>query len=231
MSGIGDARVRFTLATAAIRAKNTVGTGERDEEIAKRNGYADMGEYWADALAHEMDVPDFVRLIETHLLDPARTADQIFGRALPLERFILKALREAFKNNETWVFQARDGGNKLEDMRLRPREAVVWLMRRPFDRDKAPQTLRAFLQQAETDNTAPRSRAGAKPKADWDVVREALKIRIKEIGPHGPDHDDVKWRSRADVIRWVDELLIARDEIVAHSTVAERVDKILANIN
>lgn len=138
--------MRFIKATAEIRANRTVGFGRADDEILRQNGFLDACEYWKVALAQEMEVPEFVRLLETHLLDPARTAEEISGAALPIEMSIVQSLQEAFENGEGWLFQPRSGGNGLKSFRLRPREAAEWLLARPLDRDRVPDTLRACLE-------------------------------------------------------------------------------------
>lgn len=75
-----------------------------------------------------------------------------------------------------------------------------------------------------------RSPAGAKPKADWDALEDALKLRVREIDLPDRDHDDKKWRCREDVIRWAQDFLNDRKEPVAHSTIGTRIDAMLRRL-
>jgi hypothetical protein len=72
--------------------------------------------------------------------------------------------------------------------------------------------------------------AGRKPKADWDALEAALKLRIDDIGYPTPDHADKNWRRREDVIRWAQDLLEDRKEPVARTTVAGQIDGMLARL-
>jgi hypothetical protein len=72
--------------------------------------------------------------------------------------------------------------------------------------------------------------AGRKPKADWDALEEALKLRIDEIGFPIPDHDDKNWRRKVDVIGWAQDFLEDRKEQAATTTVAGHIDKMLARL-
>jgi hypothetical protein len=141
MSGVGNTRVRFIIATMKIRSNRTVGGGLSDDEILRCGGYHDPNEYWRDAMSQEMKVPDFVSLLEDHLLDPARTADEICGQIMPIRTLIESSLDEALDNGEPWFFRGRKGALKLH-----PRAAAAWMMRRTFEQDRVPATLRAFLE-------------------------------------------------------------------------------------
>jgi hypothetical protein len=160
------ATVRFIIANSKIRGNRSAGLGlssekniseklrdewlgalaRADEEAIQQEGFVDWNDYWLVALSQEMTVPDFVRLLETHLSDPARLAAEIKQTAVPIRMLVMSSLREAFANDESWLFQARNGGRTLQDYRLRPREAAEWFLRRPLDKDKLPGTLRAFLE-------------------------------------------------------------------------------------
>jgi hypothetical protein len=120
------------------------------------------------------------------------------------------------------------------------RATVERLFNNPNTQRFVPTSLREYLSErpieaspsAETNlPTSPaieRSRAGRKPKLDWDVILLALELRIEKVGFPDRENDDPKWRSRADVIRWAEEMLIARNEDAAPSTIAGRIDEMLA---
>lgn len=73
-------------------------------------------------------------------------------------------------------------------------------------------------------------RRGAKAKADWEAVGLALRDEVKRRGAPGPDNDDPKWRSQADVERWTADFLDHRQESVAESTIRDRIRKTLQEI-
>jgi len=75
-----------------------------------------------------------------------------------------------------------------------------------------------------------RSPAGRPPNADWDALEHALKLHIDDIGYRTPDHADKKWRRREDVIGWARDFLKARKEYAARTTVAGRIDGMLARL-
>jgi hypothetical protein len=72
-------------------------------------------------------------------------------------------------------------------------------------------------------------RVGRRPAADWDVVRDALRLEIDRRGMIGPDND-ADWRIQADVERFVSAILEERNEAVAESTVRDRVSNMLKSI-
>ena len=149
-NNIGDARVRFTTATMRIRSNRTVGFYGPDEEILEECGYRDFNEYWDVAMSQEMKTSEFVRLLECHLLDPGRTADQIFGRKMRIGLLIEASLEEAWKNGESWFVGANTDFSKS---RLRPRGGAMWLLARPLHKDRLPATLCAYLE-SEGDSKA-----------------------------------------------------------------------------
>jgi hypothetical protein len=70
---IGDAQVRFIIATGNIRSNRTAYQGWSDEEIVQRQGYQNLNDYWHVAMSIDvMTVHKFISLLETHLLDHAR---------------------------------------------------------------------------------------------------------------------------------------------------------------
>jgi hypothetical protein len=163
-ASVGDARVRLIIANGKIMANHTAGSGWSDEEIIRQEGFGDWNGYWKIALAQEMKVSDFVFLLETHMLDPDRTAREIKGAAITIRMLITSSLREAFENHESWLFQAKSGSEKLEDYRVRPREAAEWFLSRPLDRDRLPEKLRAFLRVDDVLRESP-AEVGAAPSA------------------------------------------------------------------
>jgi hypothetical protein len=71
------------------------------------------------------------------------------------------------------------------------------------------------------------SQQGGRPTvADWDAAEDALSLEIKERGL--PSRDNEKgWQTKEDVCRWVAELLEARGESAAWSTIKARVNIML----
>jgi hypothetical protein len=186
MSLVGDARVRFIIANSKIRGNRTVDPVWFDDEvimeIIRQAGFDDWTGYWTTALAQEMTASNFVFLLETHLLDPARMAAEIRGSVIPIRALIMSSLREAFENRESWLFQARGGSRNLEDYRVHPREAAEWFLRRPLDRDKIPATLRAFLDSGAPRNASTgieplRTGAPGRPSSMHFVLDEANRRR------------------------------------------------------
>jgi hypothetical protein len=203
MSVIASAKVRFIIANSKIKGIRSAGLGLSDEknisekhrdewlgalaqageEAIRQEGFADWNHYWLVALSQEMTVPDFVFLLETHLLDPAQLAAEIKRTAVPLRTLVMQSLREAFENNESWLFQARNGGRTLQDHRLRPREAAEWFLRRPLDQNKLPDTLRAFLESSERHHASaqsiqpPKTGAPGRPSSMHVVQDEARRRR------------------------------------------------------
>ena len=98
MSAVGDVKVRFIIATEKIRGNHITDLGLSDEEIIRQQGFTGWNEYWHIALAQEIEVLEFVRLLETHLLDPARTAKEIKNVIIPIRNLVMSSLGEAFKN-------------------------------------------------------------------------------------------------------------------------------------
>jgi hypothetical protein len=166
-SNVRKARARLTTATANIRLNRTIGGGRSDDEILKEDGYHDANDYWRDALSQEMEVSDFVRLLESRLLDPARTADERRGVTVPARMLIESSLREAIDNGEPWFIRGREGALKLQ-----PRRASEWFMHRPLDQDRLPTTLRAFLESGNGAQTpAVMAKAGAIDKQPLHAPR------------------------------------------------------------
>jgi len=145
--GMGSLQVRFTTATMKIRANRTAGLGQTDLEILQEHKFQNFDEYWLIAISQEMEMTEFIRLLEAHLLDPQGFADEVHQRRLPIGRLIEHSLNEAWENGETWFVgrgpQAEYSPLKL---RLRPREAAEWILQRPLQRDRLPATLRAYLE-------------------------------------------------------------------------------------
>ncbi len=70
-------------------------------------------------------------------------------------------------------------------------------------------------------------RQGGRPTvADWDAVEAALHLEIEQRGL--PSRDNEKgWRTKEDVCRWVAEVLEARGESAAWSTIRQNVKAML----
>ena len=188
-SNIGDARARFTTATMRIRSNRTVGFGRPDEKILEECGYRDFNEYWDVAMSQEMKTSDFVRLLECHLLDPGRTADQIFGRKMRIGLLIEASLEEAWKNGEGWFVGASTDFSKS---RLRSRGAAMWLLARPLHKDRLPATLHAYLEserpeggEVEHRGAARDSEGGRRGGRTRERRDEVMKILRAKYPPDG----------------------------------------------
>ena len=72
-------------------------------------------------------------------------------------------------------------------------------------------------------------RRGRRPGADWAVVLDLLRLEVSRRGMIGPKND-ADWRIKADVERWVSEIVEARNETAAESTVRNRVTDMLKTI-
>lgn len=72
-------------------------------------------------------------------------------------------------------------------------------------------------------------RVGRRPGADWDVVRDALRLEINRRGMIGPDND-ADWRIQADAERFVSAILEERNEAITESVVRTRVREMLKGI-
>jgi hypothetical protein len=191
-------------------------------------------EYWDAHLSEPMPVFSLARLLAVHQAEK-------FQQLEYTEIAILRAFRDAAQAGET-LFRGEtapllaigDGYGPfdgLSHVKVLPRAAVEWLLAKPKREHLVPGSLRRHLRPAASIAPAKaRVRGGPKPKADWDAVKTAVQHQIEEIGRPAPDHDNKNWRSRADVIRWVEELLIDRGESVAHSTIGERIDKLFPDL-
>lgn len=187
-SNIGDARVRFTNATMLIRSNRITGSLLRgDEEILKECGYRDANEYWDVALSEEMTVSDFVTLLEGHLLDPGRTADEIHGRAVRISGLVEDSLHNAWQNGENWFIGAKDANSDFTKSRVRPREAAMWLLGRPLHKDRLPATLCAYLENEgpEGGKLGGPQAASARGGRTRERRDEAMKFLLTKYPPDG----------------------------------------------
>lgn len=76
---------------------------------------------------------------------------------------------------------------------------------------------------------ASQTKGGRPTAADWETVKDALKIKIGEMGV--PDRENpAGWRTQADVEKWVAELLQIRMEDAADSTIRDNTKRLLAKI-
>jgi len=189
LSNIGDARVRFNTATMRIRSNRITGSLLRgDEEILKECGYRDANEYWDVAMSEEMTVSDFVTLLEGHLLDPGRTADEIHGRAVRISKLVEDSLHKAWQNGESWFIGAKDANSDFTKSRVRPREAAMWLLGRPLHKDRLPATLCAYLENQRPENgklggsSRAASARGGRTRERRD---EAMKFLLTKYPPDG----------------------------------------------
>jgi hypothetical protein len=66
-----------------------------------------------------------------------------------------------------------------------------------------------------------KGRGGRPPAADWEAVKDALRIKINECG--FPERGSIGWQTRADVERWVQDLLERRHEPAEMSTIKDHV--------
>jgi hypothetical protein len=197
-------------------------------------------EYWDAQLSEPMSVFSLARLLAVHKAENAQQLEYAEIAALRAFRDAAQAGETLFLGETAPLLAIGDGYGPfdgLSDVKVLPRAAVEWLLAKPKREHLVPDSLRRCLRpvgsSALVDPSAPvkpRVRGGPKPRADWDAVKIALQLRIEEIGRPAPYHDDKNWRSRADVVRWVDHLLIERGEHVAASTIGERVDKMFPNL-
>ncbi|HLG85671.1 MAG TPA: hypothetical protein VKZ79_00575 [Alphaproteobacteria bacterium] len=189
---IGDARVRFILATTAIRTNNTVARLHTDEEILADHGYRSTAEYWEAALSETMPATKFVDLLETHLTTPPRLALEIEGKTPRLGMLIAATIRQAAMSCESWLKRSAalpsiEGVTDLEQYHLDPRDAALWLLKRPMDRDKLPLSLQAYLgtSKLHRDSSMPPNPAG-RPSLKEKVHELLDELNLKGTMPSGP---------------------------------------------
>jgi hypothetical protein len=190
-TGKQSIRVRRVNATMMIRANRTVGNGYG--EIYVQAGFRDADEFWHDAMSQPMEATEFARLLESHLLDPARTADEIAGRVVRIKTLILKSLRFALKIHEPWFIVPRGSDGDPLDLRnlmLRPREATQWALSIPEHSELVPPGLKAFLEArgppAGLTSLPPRAAANDTPGPAPRVSEQKLTVFLvglkKEAG-------------------------------------------------
>ncbi len=93
-----------------------------------------------------------------------------------------------------------------------------------FDRAK----LRALFQGAPLSSNTKRG-GGRPPAADWDAVKEMLRLEIDRRGP--PDREGpADWRTVTDAMRFVENALQKRGERVMETALRSHVSRILREI-
>ena len=177
---MGSLQVRFTTATMQIRGNRTAGLGRTDLEILKEHGFQNFDEYWFVAMSQEMELTEFIRLLEAHLLDPRGFADEVHQQRLSIGLFIEKSLREAWENGETWFVGRGQSEFKPLKSRLHPREAAEWILQRPLHRDRLPVTLCDFLTNSRAGGLDVSKAFRSRPKRD--AVIQFLRTKFP---PHG----------------------------------------------
>jgi len=72
-------------------------------------------------------------------------------------------------------------------------------------------------------------KGGRPPVADWDVIEHLLRLEIKKKGLPSPDNEE-GWWTKADVCRSVADMLDARNEHAAPSTIRDHVNAVLKGV-
>lgn len=78
-------------------------------------------------------------------------------------------------------------------------------------------------------NALDTQRGGRPTVADWDAIEELLRLEIAKRGLHSRDNER-GWQTKADVCRWVAEVLEDRGESAALSTIKDHVNRVLTRL-
>jgi hypothetical protein len=127
-------RKRLAMADHLIASERLKGVKRTDESIYVEVGFANADEYWRDATAAVMELPDFVHQFAIHFLQPE-------GGSAYYKLDLEDALRFAAENGEPWFIKLDRG-----ELRLHPREAAVYLLAQPKCEHLVPPGLKTFLE-------------------------------------------------------------------------------------
>lgn len=83
--------------------------------------------------------------------------------------------------------------------------------------------------QASSHRSDPKPR-GRTPAADWEAIKDALRIEVKLRGWPERQNGDMGWRSQADAERFVANIIRDRNERGADSTVREHTSRMLSEL-
>ena len=182
---------------------------------------------YSDHLAESL--PDFQiqsRLKLAHSGDAGKAGREAFAAAeKDLMEWCLQGLIEGYG------FAARTAF----DPEVRESLAQHWTLDRQFRFEEdgligRPYFRRVTLKRADlVVQILPRRRRGAAPKYDWDVVEAAFLDRVsRDDWPESMDNEQ-GWRTKADVVRFVADLLSERskggDEVPSNSSIKAHVDR------
>jgi hypothetical protein len=169
-------RTRLVTARLLIAKERSLGTTRSDDEICKQAGFSGgASEYWRDALAEPMREDSFVHMLAIHFASPS-----LEGSAPYYDADLREALLSAFKNAEPWFIEILG-----EERRLRPREAVAYLLSMPRRRHLVPPSLKAFLESQRLSATTSIPATETRRQSKRTEIKELMKKWLEQ--GHSPD--------------------------------------------
>ncbi|MEW6438818.1 MAG: hypothetical protein AB1508_16795 [Pseudomonadota bacterium] len=245
-------REKLVIADHLISSERLRGILRSDEERCIEAGFKDLNEYLDSRLSSVMPASSFVRFLASFFFEPSlkrpdhqhelncalfdayESGEQWFIPALDSDysrqRVILCELRERFdQGKDVWALRTLE-----REIKLRPREAVEWLLTTPEVAHLVTGSLRDFLMptQVATDASVKRQQGGRPPAADLDALELAIENECKQRGCVPRDMEGPKgWQTQEDVIRWALTWLTDRGTPLGHTQAKTHVSRILHRIS
>lgn len=142
---------RHQFALINIVTNRLSGQGNRGDIIAAQEaGYLSLDDFMADSMSEPMSAEAFVRFLDALRIDVLIDTHK---DSIPFQLHIAKTLSNAIEEGVTWAFrisdEVRDGPqtakSSLGYYKVRPRDAVEWMMSRPRHRSSVPRRLIDYL--------------------------------------------------------------------------------------
>jgi hypothetical protein len=201
-------RIRITIAGHWLSTARILGDPTPDEDVVRKAGYANMGEYFAAAFAGPMTIESFAHLMRRLHRKPiwreaadgegASEEGGFSRRSLDpaLDMAIRAVLRRAVRSNQPFISADPAGGQP----HLNPLACARWIDSMPSERGLLPPELRDYLGREE-----PGSERGRKAAPRLSAVAAEL----GEIYPAGPPASPDREVMRKDVERKIGPISLA----------------------